>query len=238
MKIRRLLLVLILMLCYSTMTAQEQTPQGWTLQTYAAYDYHYATGSVGAWAIMGEYQLYEPVTLRLGMEAATKNRYAVDLRCRVNLHRFEKGTLYAENRYLYRQFPSIDRQEFTGALQIGWSNIHWNFEMGLCNRYQADRIQRSNGGKSTQLEPMNVMFAIEGNLFGQEHNWNIGGRWSNYNDFIIERVSLWYYSLKGYYQLKDGLRLTAEAGIHPVGSLNLTSSYDGGFCHLGAAWQF
>ena len=54
------------------------------------------------------------------------------------------------------------------------------------------------------------------------------------HDFIIERVANWFFSTKALYRLPDGTRLYAEVGIHPVGSLNLTASYDGWYLHLGA----
>ena len=90
---------------------------------------------------------------------------------------------------------------------------------------------------------MNVAFAAEG--WWQDEAcevavplYNIGLRWSNYNDFIIERVANWFFSLKGYYTMQDGTMLVAEAGLHPVGSLNLTASYDGWWMHLGAVRRF
>lgn len=108
--------------------------------------------------------------------------------------------------------------------------------MGLCNRYTAELVQRSNGGMGTVFEPLNVLFAAEGwwNNRLDTHPWNVGVRWSNYNDFIIERVANWFFSVKGYYLLHDGTALIAEAGVHPVGSLNLTASYDGFYFHIGA----
>ena len=84
-------------------------------------------------------------------------------------------------------------------------------------------------------------------LFGVEYwwhdrqmdsRWNVGLRWSNYNDFVIERVSMWFYSLKGYYQMAENVRLIGEIGLHPVGSLNLTSSYDGWFARVGVSNHF
>ena len=173
----------------------------------------------------------------IGAEYASSNRISTRLTGQATLLTTPlQQRLTLENSYLWRHFPALNLQEFTGALQIGWYARHLNLHLGLCNRYIAELVQRNNGGQGTVFEPMNVMFAIE----GWWHNslvpsqWNIGLRWSNYNDFIIERVANWFFSAKALYRLPDSTRLYAEVGIHPVGSLNLTASYDGWFLHLGA----
>ena len=144
---------------------------------------------------------------------------------------------YIENRYLYRRFTSYGLQEFNAMLTLGYRNLHWNFQLGLCNRYIAEVPLRKNGGESVIFEPMNVVFNIEGNLFDQDHPWNIGGGISNYREFIIERVTLFYYTIHGYYDITDEWRLIGEAGLHPAGVLNLSSQYNGYFINIGCIYQ-
>ena len=251
--IMRKILPILILFALSLPTLKAQTAHAYpsssdrtkgqvSLGGYALIDNHNATGTLSGAALFANY--HRPlVDLRLGAELATSSRIALDLRCRINLFYFQHGTLYGQNRYLYRQFPNLDLQEFTGALQLAWEGRHINWEFGLANRYMAPLVQRNNGGMSTIFEPMNVMFALEGWWFLEnspllERTWNLGFRWSNYNDFVIERVANWFYSVKGYYKSLPNLCLTIEAGIHPVGSLNLTSSYDGWFSHLGAIYSF
>ena len=144
---------------------------------------------------------------------------------------------YIENRYLYRRFTSYGLQEFNAVLTLGYRNIHWNFQLGLCNRYIAEVPLRKNGGEGVIFEPMNVVFNIEGNLFDQNHPWNIGGGISNYREFIIERVTLFYYTIHGYYDITDQWRLTSEAGLHPAGVLNLSAQYNGFFFNIGCTYK-
>ena len=208
---------------------------------YGFYDYHYATDGVGGGALMADWRVSSTFTLYAGAEYASSNRIAAKLGGVATLLTTSKGQrLTLENSYLWRHYPTLDRQEFTSALQLGWLARHANLHMGLCNRYSAPLVQRSDGGMGTVLEPMNVMFAVEGwwNNQALSQQWNVGLRWSNYNDFVIERVANWFLSAKGFYTLKDGTALTAEVGVHPVGSLNLTASYDGLFMHLGAMRRF
>ena len=166
------------------------------------------------------------------------NRISANLQGEAVLVGSPKGKCLAlRNRYLWRHYPSLDLQEFTGALELVGHLRHCDLNLGLCNRYMAALVQRTDGGRGTVLEPMNVMFALEG--WWKDRTaapaWNVGLRWSSYNDFVIERVANWFFSLKGFYTLSDRVWLTGEVGIHPVGSLNLTASYDGWFCHLGLA---
>ena len=222
---------------------QEQQPknQPLTVVGYGFYDYHSATDGIGGGAILADWRVSQTFSLGAGVEYASSNRISAKLGGVATLLTTQKGQrLTIENSYLWRHYPTLDRQEFTGALQLGWRACHTDLRLGLCNRYSAPLVQRSDGGMGTVLEPMNVMFAVEGWWNNQTlpQQWNVGLRWSNYNDFVIERVANWFFSAKGYYTLKDETALMAEVGVHPVGSLNLTASYDGWFMHLGAMRNF
>lgn len=208
-----------------------------TLQGYGFYDCHYATGDIGGGALLLDWEVAQPFTLGVGVEYASGNRIAAKLTGRATLLTTRKmRRLTLENSYLWRHFPAFNRQEFAGALEMGWYARHAILHLGLCNRYSAALLQRSDGGAATFFEPMNVIFSVEGWWKASDplEAWNLGLRWSNYNDFVIERVANWFFSAKGWYRLPDNVALTAEVGFHPVGSLNLTASYDGWFCHLGA----
>ena len=209
----------------------------WTLQTYAEYDYTRTSGSSASLALKGNYQLADNFNIGLGYQGTTMNRHSINLQFQVVLLKAKSGTLYLENRYLYRLFPNYDLQEFNGMLDLGWRNRHFNFQLGLTNRYTAPIPLRQNGGMDAVLEPMNVTFCVEGNLFDQEHPWNLGARVSNYRDFVIERFTLFFYSVNGYYDFGNGLRLTAEAGVHPSGVLNLSAQYNGWFGNVGLIWK-
>ena len=157
---------------------------------------------------------------------------------------------YIENRYLYRRFTSFGLQEFNAVLTLGYRNIHWNFQLGLCNRYIAEVPLRKNGGEGVIFEPMNVVFDIEYNLFplvppenptsrfSTMHSWNIGCGISNYREFIIERVTLFYYTIHGYYDIDEQWRITGEAGLHPAGVLNLSAQYNGFFVNIGCTYKY
>lgn len=235
LNMKRISLFLTLLSVAISLAAQ---PKGLELRAWGVYDCHPATGGYGAFAAQGLYPFSEGYALGLGLELATSSRVALNLQGEARLWHTAKGDLFLENRYLYRQFPSLNRQEFSGALQLGWKADHVRLMLGLCNRYSGELVLRSNGGMGILLEPMNVLFAAEGHLKGEQARWDAALRWSNYNDFVIERVSFWTYSLKGHYCLNNNLKLIGEVGFHPLGSLNLTSSYEGWFMHLGADYKF
>ena len=234
-----LALALLLAMAAPAGRCQEQTSdrQPLALTGYGFFDTHYATGSVGGGALLLDWRVAPSFRLGGGMEYASMGRIAARLAGEATLFTSAKnGRLTLRNSYLWRHFPSLDIQEFTGALQVGWLTRHADLYMGLCNRYMADLVLRRGGGMGTVFEPLNVLFAVEGwwNNRVEESRWNVGVRWSNYNDFVIERVANWFFSVKGCYALPGNTTLIAEAGVHPVGSLNLTASYDGFYLHLGA----
>jgi hypothetical protein len=207
------------------------------IRSYVEYDYNRTEHHVGNFVVASDFQLANNIHLDLGFQASTLNRYALNLAYQMDLLQAEKGTFYLENRYLYRLYPSYKLQEFNALLDLGWKNIHWNFQFGLCNRYIAEIPLRKNGGEGTVFEPMNVVFNIEGNLFTQDHPWNIGAGISNYREFIIERVTLFFYTIHGYYDLNDQWRLIGEAGLHPAGVLNLSAQYNGYFIIFGFTYN-
>lgn len=212
------------------------------LRGYGIYDCHYATGGIGGAALAMEWRVRQGYALSLGMEYVSSQRISATLLGEATLAGNTHGKqLVLQNLYLWRHFPALDRQEFTGALLLDGRLDHARLTLGLCNRYIGPLTMRGASGCEAVLEPMNVMFALEGwwrNTHDDATAWNVGLRWSNYNDFVIERVANWFFSTKGYYRLNDRVDLVGEVGIHPVGSLNLTASYDGWFCHLGGAYRF
>ena len=226
---------LFITLCFIALafTAKAQ----WTLQTYAEYDYTRTSGSSASLALKGNYQLADNFNIGFGYQGTSLNRHSINLQYQVNLLKAKSGTLYLENRYLYRLFPNYNLQEFNALLDLGWRNRHFNFQLGLSNRFTAPIPLRKNGGMDVVFEPMNVTFCVEGNLFDQEHPWNVGARVANYRDFVIERFTLFFYSVNGYYDFGNGLRLTAEAGVHPSGVLNLSAQYNGWFGNVGLIWK-
>ena len=228
---KRIIIIIGLVLCAVTAKAQ------WTLRTYGEYDYARTSGSSASLALMGNYQFADNFNMGLGLQATTLGRYSLNLQYQVNLLKAKCGTLYLENRYLYRLFPNYNLQEFNGVLDLGWRNRHFNFQLGLTNRFTAPIPLRNNGGMDVVFEPMNVTFCVEGNIFDQEHSWNLGARIANYRDFVIERVTLFFYSVNGYYDFGNGVRLTAEAGLHPSGVLNLSAQYNGWFGNVGLVWK-
>lgn len=209
----------------------------WTVRSYSEFDYTRSSGSSASWAVLGNYQLADNFSIGLGYQVASFGRHSINLQYQVDLLKAKCGTLYLENRYLYRLFPNYNLQEFNALLDLGWRNRHFNFQFGLTNRYTAPIPLRKNGGMETVFEPMNVTLCVEGNLFDQTHPWNIGARVSNYRDFVIERFTLFFYSVNGYYDFGNGLRLTSEFGLHPCGVLNLSAQYNGWFGNVGLIWK-
>jgi hypothetical protein len=228
---KRLFIIAILVLSSFVANAQH-------VKAYTEYDYNRTQKSRANFVIGSDFQLADNMHLDLGLLAGTQNRYALNVAYQLDLLNGKRGTLFLENRYLYRLFPSYKLQEFNAMLNVGYRNIHWIFKFGLCNRYIAEIPLRKDGGEGTIFEPMNVSFDVEYNLFAQDHPWNVGCGISNYREFIIERFTLFYYTLHGYYDINEQWRVTAETGLHPAGVLNLSAQYNGFFFNLGCTFKY
>lgn len=156
----------LLSICY----AQAQ----WTLEAYGEYDYTRTNGNGFSLAAKGDYQFNKTFKMGLGLQETFGNPFAINLFWQNDLLQAKSGTLYLENRYLYRLFMNYNLQEFNALLDLGWRNRHFNFQLGLFNRYIAEIPLRLDGGMGTVFEPLNVAFNIEGNIFDQTHPWNLG----------------------------------------------------------------
>lgn len=208
----------------------------WTLHSYGEYGYTHTGGNRCSLTLLADYQFNDYFKGGVSLQGTLGYPLSMNLYWQADLLQAKCGTLYLENRYLYRLFPNYKLQEFNGVLDLGWTNRHFNFQLGLCNRFIAEIPLRKDGGMGTIFEPMNVVFSVEGNVFDQSHPWNIGGRISNFDDFLIERVSIFIYCIKGYYELSDGLRLIGEVCIHPCSSLNLSAQSNGVAARVGISW--
>lgn len=225
---------ILLFFCLFAMTGFARAQ--WTLRSYADYEYTRTGGNGYSLALLADYQFNDYFKGGVSVQGTLGYPLAMNLYWQADLLQAKCGTLYLENRYLYRLFPNYKLQEYNGALDLGWKNRHFNFQLGLCNRYIAEIPLRLDGGMGTILEPMNIIFCVEGNVFDQSHPWNIGGRISNFDDFIIERFTVFIYCITGYYELNENLRLTGEACFNPCGNLNLSSQSNGFDICVGISW--
>lgn len=228
---KRIVLILLL-LC--SLTAKSQ----WTIKPSMEYDYTRTLEHSMALGVLADYQLHETTMVGMGFQAASQGRYSLDIKLGTKLFDMKYGELFLENRYLYRLFPKYDIQEFTALLNLAYISNHLKLHLGLFNRYYGAIPLRKNGGSATIFEPMNVAFAAEAILFKPSHHWNLSVRLSNFRDFCIERFSEFFYSLKGYYDIKENIRLDAELGLHPSGTMNLTSQPNGIFIKIGMIYKF
>ena len=136
---KRFVFTLVFLFSFCCVQAQ------WTLRSYVDYEYTRTEGSGGALAVFGDYQLNEYFTAGLGLKGKIGYPLAINLYWQADLLHAKSGTLYLENRYLYRLFPNLNLQEFNGLLDFGWENRHFNFQLGLCNRYIAEIPLRKDG---------------------------------------------------------------------------------------------
>lgn len=230
-------LLLFLCLCFAAIIAQAQ---GFMRhRTLTELDYVRSSGVEPSCVLAFDYRMSDDHGLSGGFKFGP-DKYSFNFAYQIALleNRSGNGLFYIENRYLYRRFKAFGLQEFNAMFCLGYRNIHWNFKLGLCNRYIAEVPIRLDGGMCTIFEPMNVVFDLQYHLFPEHHKWNVGAGISNQREFIIERVTLFYYTIDGYYSFDENWRIIGEAGLHPSGVLNLSAQYNGFFINLGFTYQY
>lgn len=210
----------------------------WTLRPSVEYDYAHICRHNVAIGALADYQLHETTSVGMGLQLRSQDRYAFDFNLSTRLLHMRYGSLFLENRYLYRLFPRYDIQEFTALLSLAYVGSHVNTQVGLFNRYYGTIPLRKHGGSSTIFEPMNIAFAAEIFLFEPSHPWNLSARGSNFRDFYIERFTSFFYSLRGRYELTSAITLTAELGLQVSGPFNLAAAPHECYLNLGMTYTF
>lgn len=196
------------------------------------YGYNYSYGSTVNLAAMIDWYAAGNFSITGGLQANTGSIYSALVKGKVEFC-LSKGILFIENRYLYNTFYNDNTQEFVSGLSLGYNNRHWKFQLGYSNRFFT-QITRVNGDiRSYIVEPVNILYNIEGHLFDSNHPWNIGARLSNIDYFTIERFSSPMVMLLSHCKLTSSTSLFLDTGLRPAGNYNLSSNFWGCFIRIG-----
>jgi len=232
---KQLLIVLFLSLSLSALT-QDKAPI--SVRTYAEYGYNYTWGNYGGLAIIGNFPINSYFNLEGGINTNTSNVHAINTRAIVHFP-LEVGDLTLENRYLYRLFLRNNTNDLSAAVLVGYTANHIKASLGFYGRVYGNIYWEShNESVANIMEPFNLIYNIEGQLFKQEHNWNLGLCVSNHDDFQIERMYKPLFTLRGNFIPVEHFNLLAEFVCKPVGIFHGSANFYGIYTRLGLIYTW
>lgn len=202
---------------------------------FAEYGYNYTWRHYGSAAAVADFKVAKNFAIEGGLMLSTANVYAADFRLNYEFP-LKNCSFYLENRYLDRWFARNETQEYTLALSAGFQNFHWKFQFGLYGKFFGAMGNDSGGG--LLFEPWGIIYLGEGKVFRDDHCWNIGGRMSNVNYFMIERVTMPLFTLFGDADVGEKMRIFAEVTAHPSGVFNMQVQFYGIMTQVGIKYRW
>lgn len=228
------LLIIVLFCCSLSVLAQEKAPI--SLQTYAEYGYNYTWGHYGSLAVIGNFRINTYFDLEAGIHTATSNVHAINTKAIVHFP-LKVGDLTLENRYLYRLFLRTNTNDLAAALSVGYSIHHFKVGLGVyAHVFGTINFPKHTENIPSLVEPFNLIYNIEGQLFKQDHNWNLALSVSNHDNFQIERMYQPIFTLKGNYIPAKHFNLLAEVACKPAGMFHGAADFYAIYTRLGFSY--
>lgn len=201
-----------------------------TLHPILEYGYNYTHLNYGCIGIVSDFQLADNFSINGGLQANTANIYSISAKGTVGIP-LKIGKLYIENRYLYKIIQRINFQEMNAAISLGYAAKYWKIQAGFNTKFYG--LMNESNNNSIIFEPFNVLYLLEGTVFKPDHIWNIGGRVSNFDHFIMERFGNPIFTVFGHYTISEKIKLVTETGVRPSGITNINANFWGYYLQIG-----
>lgn len=228
--------ILLALLLGLSLSALAQTKAPISIRSYAEYGYNYTWENYGGLAVIANIPINSYFSLEGGINTNTSNVHAINTRAIVHFP-LAVGDLTLENRYLYRLFLRTNTNDLAAALSVGYSINHFKVGLGVFARLYGDiRFSKHTESIPNVIEPFNLIYNIEGQLFKADHNWNLALSVSNHDDFQIERMYQPIFTLKGNYMPAKHFNLLAEVACKPAGMFHGAADFYAIYTRLGFSY--
>jgi hypothetical protein len=152
-----------------------------------------------------------------------------------------KIPLYLGGEYLWTAF-SPDLRETNWIVFARTRLIHWQFGFGtsiriyrLSNKAANDADQPYPDNRIT--EKWNMMYDANYLLKPYENRWNLSGRFTNYDHFMIQQENNPMFNFRFDYKTSPRLSLYSELWYKPAGLMVIRVTNYGMFIRLGLLWE-
>ncbi len=225
--------IILALLLGLSLSALAQTKAPISIRSYAEYGYNYTWENYGGLAVIANIPINSYFSLEGGINTNTSNVHAINTRAIVHFP-LAVGDLTLENRYLYRLFLRNNTNDLAAGIIVGYTRDYIKASLGLYGRiYGNIQWESHNESAANVMEPFNLIYNLEGQLFKQDHNWNIGLGVSNHDDFQIERMYKPIFTLKGNFVPAQHFNLLAELSCKPVGNFHGSANFYALYTRLG-----
>ena len=207
------------------------------LRAFGAYGYNYTWshyGNLDLWTRVGLNKHFE---LDGAVQLSTANVYTLSLDARP-LFPLPVGEMYLDTRLLYKAVVRSRTHEMSAALGLGYRMDYVDVQLGVYSRFLMDFDYRWHSEDEIVAEPFGFLYSIEVFVRPQSSNWNLSFRFSDTDDYQIERLWQPLFMIGGRYSPTDRLSVLLQAQCKPTGMFHLNASFYGAVVRAGISYRF
>lgn len=148
-----------------------------------------------------------------------------------------RGEIFLDFSLCFRPYAVYSDFDLAAATSIGYRRDYISVQLGIFNHWMGVFGGSENGALANR-EPNMAMYRVRACVRPFASAWNIGGGFSNFNDFVYERFWQPMFFLDGYWQFTPHLRLNASAYLKPSGIFHQVVSPNEITVRAGLAYTF
>lgn len=181
---------------------------------------------------------YVPINQHFELEAMAQadlaNVYSVALNLRPKFP-LRHGELFLETRLLYKAIARNQIHDFVGGISLGYRMDYFQIQIGGAGRMMATMHQDWHSNHQLDFEPV-MQYALEVFVRPQKSPWNLSFRFTNFDDWQVERFFQPLFMLNSYVTLAPNWRLLMRVECKPTGMFHLNASFYGADGTVGIAY--
>ncbi|MBR1809107.1 MAG: hypothetical protein IJ776_06945 [Paludibacteraceae bacterium] len=207
------------------------------LRAFGAYAYNYTWSHYGNLDLWARIPLNRHFELDGAAELSTANVYTFSLDARP-LFCLPVGEMYLDTRLLYKAVARNRTHEFAAALGLGYRMDYVDVQLGVYSRFLMDFGYRWHSEDEIVAEPFGFLYSIEVFVRPRTSNWNLSLRFSDTDDYQIERLWQPLFMIGGRYSPIERLSVLLQAQCKPTGMFHLNASFYGAVVRAGISYRF
>ena len=148
------------------------------------------------------------------------------------------GELFLETDLRYCAFARNRVSDITAAVAVGYRMDYVSITLGSFCRVTDDWNRDWHTNDSYIVEPFNLLFNLEVFCRPQNNPWNLSFRFSNVDDYHMERMWQPLFGIGAWYDVTDNWRLNFAAQCKPTGMFHLDATFYGATAKAGFSYRF
>ena len=226
----------IFLFAATLMSVAQENKQPVELRAFGMYGYNYTWGHYGGVDLSACVPINQHFELSAAVEASSANLYTIVADARP-LFPLSVGALYLDTRVQYKAVVRNRMHEALGAFALGYRMDYVDVELGMYSRLMSEFGRDWHSEDEILVEPLGFLYSIEVFVRPQTSRWNLSLRFSDCDDYQVERLWQPLFMLGGKFSPTEKLSVLAQVQIKPTGMFHLDASFYGATARVGVSYK-